>query len=551
MTATARLVCACLAALTVPAVAQAQIAFTGTLNGAQVAPTPTGSASVAPTWVILLNNVNGGIKFFYSGLGSNSTDVHIHSGAPGANGPIEFTFPASGSTGGGVNTFFVATPAQALLFRQGLMYIDVHTVNFPGGEVRAQLRPDGGLRGALTGPQVSTPVVTAAKGTADIEIDPTETQASLNIYYQNLVGGHTGMHLHGPALPGTDGPIILTVSASDPSNNVNFIQSVISVTPTQIAQIKAGQWYVDLHTATNPAGELRAQLKPANKPDDFDADSRAEIGVFRPSTGVWYTQNVASNLVTSDVWGLSGDIVIPADFDGDGKTDLSIFRAGVFWVRLSSTGGVMVQPWGKAGDDPRVVADYDNDGHADFTVYRPGVNPGDPNYLYILNSADQSVRIVPWGVSGQDLPVAGDFDGDRKADVATYKPSTNTYWVQRSSGGITVQPWGVFSTDWVAPQDYDGDGKTDFATVRFVDPGAGTWFILQSSTGTLAPRFFGTVGDIAVPGDYDGDGKTDAAMLRQVAGGFQWWILRTTTGTIDVRTFGLSGDAGLSFFLIR
>lgn len=69
---------------------------------------------------------------------------------------------------------------------------------------------------------------------------------------------------------------------------------------------------------------------------DYDGDGRADVSVFRPSSGGWYISNSSNNSFFGTQFGQSGDVVAPADFDGDGKTDISVFRQG-FWYRLNSS----------------------------------------------------------------------------------------------------------------------------------------------------------------------------------------------------------------------
>ena len=55
-------------------------------------------------------------------------------------------------------------------------------------------------------------------------------------------------------------------------------------------------------------------------------------------------------------WGVRGDVPLPADYDGDGKADLGVYRpsTGHWYVLLSSTGyaSALVQRWGEIGDVP-------------------------------------------------------------------------------------------------------------------------------------------------------------------------------------------------------
>jgi hypothetical protein len=47
-----------------------------------------------------------------------------------------------------------------------------------------------------------------------------------------------------------------------------------------------------------------------------------------------------------------------------------------------------------------------------------------------------------WGDTG-DLPVFGDYDGDGKADVVVFRPSTGAWYIQKSTGGSVGLFWGT------------------------------------------------------------------------------------------------------------
>lgn len=77
---------------------------------------------------------------------NNIIGAHIHEGGPGVNGPIVKTLnidPITGSIAGlwTVNDVDPLTPALAQKLLAGCLYVNVHTVSYPNGEIRDQIWP--------------------------------------------------------------------------------------------------------------------------------------------------------------------------------------------------------------------------------------------------------------------------------------------------------------------------------------------------------------------------------------------------------------------------
>ncbi|MGH2412492.1 MAG: CHRD domain-containing protein [Microcystaceae cyanobacterium] len=122
--------------------AQAATLFTAPLSGSQENP-PTGS-SASGFGTVLLNDAENQITaaLSFSGLSAPATVAHIHGpAAPRSNAPVLFPFSGvPGATSGVIPPqIFSITPTQVAFLKQGLLYFNVHSSNFPGGEIRGQI----------------------------------------------------------------------------------------------------------------------------------------------------------------------------------------------------------------------------------------------------------------------------------------------------------------------------------------------------------------------------------------------------------------------------
>jgi len=273
---------------------------------------------------------------------------------------------------------------------------------------------------------------------------------------------------------------------------------------------------------------------------DIDADAKADILVFRQSSGEWfgrYSSLAYSNSTYWRVpWGVAGDIPLVADFDGDRMTDLTVFRpsTGQWWVRYSSlnysTSNYWVVEWGAPGDIP-LVADFDGDRVPELTVFRPSTGQWWVRYSSHGYSTF-TYWVVQWGQPG-DIPLVADFDGDGRSDLTVFRPSTGRWWVRFSSQGYStaaywVVEWGT-AGDIPLIANFDGDRFPELTVFR---PSTGQWFVRYSSLGYSASSYWitgwGVPGDRPIATDFDGDGIADLAVFRPSTA--QWFMRYSSAG---------------------
>lgn len=107
----------------------------------------------------------------------------------------------------------------------------------------------------LTGANEVPPVATQGVGVVSAQVFPTTRAMTYTAEYKNLTGPATAAHFHGPAAPGANAPVVVPVP-----NPATPIKAGVTLTEAQLADLKAGRWYFNVHTAANPGGEIRGQM---------------------------------------------------------------------------------------------------------------------------------------------------------------------------------------------------------------------------------------------------------------------------------------------------
>ena len=92
-------------------------------------------------------------------------------------------------------------------------------------------------------------------GTVSATVFPTTRAMTYTATYKDLTGPATAAHFHGPAGPGANAGVAVGSTVTPAT-----ITGGATLTETQLAELQAGMWYYNVHTAANPGGEIRGQL---------------------------------------------------------------------------------------------------------------------------------------------------------------------------------------------------------------------------------------------------------------------------------------------------
>ncbi len=301
------------------------IGFTAMLNASQETPATTSNAT-GTAWAVLSDQ---GSMVSYSitvaGLSSNFTAAHFHAGPLGVSGGVVHPVTFTDSSAIGTWTDFPDTLISKFL-SNGL-YLNVHTSNNPGGEIRGQLTHQGEIsfKADLDGAQETPPVTTSALGTAWAVLSSDMKSLSYDVTYANLDSTFTAEHFHIGA-KGAPGPVVKPLTVTDN----NAMGTWTSFPDSMLKHLVKEDLYVNVHSKKNPNGEIRGQL-----------ELNTGIGFTAHLNGAQETPPVTTNAVGTGWFSLGNDSLhFQITFAGLSST----FSAAHFHMGAMGVGGGVVKP---------------------------------------------------------------------------------------------------------------------------------------------------------------------------------------------------------------
>lgn len=96
-----------------------------------------------------------------------------------------------------------------------------------------------------------------ATGNAEFRLDLATLELTWTLNYRDLTSPAVGIHIHGPAQPGTNAPPMLDLA---PQSKESPLNGAVKVTEAQVQYMLQGWSYVSIHTSKFPEGEIRGKI---------------------------------------------------------------------------------------------------------------------------------------------------------------------------------------------------------------------------------------------------------------------------------------------------
>ena len=113
------------------------------------------------------------------------------------------------------------------------------------------------LSGQLSAAQEVPATASAGTGMAEASLNKDTNVLTWKVSFSGLTGPASAGHFHGPAAAGSNAGVVVPFTGT-----TSPMEGQATLTPAQAADLLAGKWYANVHTAANKGGEIRGQMTP-------------------------------------------------------------------------------------------------------------------------------------------------------------------------------------------------------------------------------------------------------------------------------------------------
>ncbi|MDF2881752.1 MAG: hypothetical protein K0R54_2309 [Clostridiaceae bacterium] len=260
---------------------------------------------------------------------------------------------------------------------------------------------------------------------------------------------------------------------------------------------------------------------------DIDGDGKDEFIGWHTDTGIFQyskvniekfpvrlfeeVKNIRSLGLSKWVIGTDWKIMF-GDFNGDGKKDVLAWNTKKSHWKAALSNGTKFIPNKKFADfkwtkewkvDKNwvpLIGDFNGDGMDDILMW----NPVKGQWRVALSNGrkfkedtkhNSSLWLENWGIGKDCVPLAGDFNGDGKTDIALWDPYKGNWIVSISNGSKFIPHEGMGDFAWLKSwalgilwkpmaADFDGDGTDDILAVDYLH---GLWQVALSKGNQFVP----------------------------------------------------------------
>jgi hypothetical protein len=115
----------------------------------------------------------------------------------------------------------------------------------------------------MTGSQEVPPTNSPGTGSSTVLLDDVADTITVNTSFSGLTSPATVGHIHGPAPPGLNAPVLFPFTGVPSATSGTVPNQMFTLTTTQVGQLEAGLFYVNIHRPNFPDEEIRGQLLSA------------------------------------------------------------------------------------------------------------------------------------------------------------------------------------------------------------------------------------------------------------------------------------------------